>query len=196
MDTLTLTGPVRVALKHMSEDEFFDFCQQNDDLRIERTAEGEIIVMPPAGMGTGSRNSGIVAQLSVWSEEDGRGRSFDSNTGFTLPNGAVRSPDAAWISNERIESIPDIEYEKFAHVCPEFVIELLSPSDSLPQVQRKMQEWVENGAEVAWLIDPFERVVYQYTHDGVSRFDAPEEMPGSGPVTGFRLKLRNIWKRP
>src|SRR5450759_5832007 len=117
MDSMTITGPVSVAFKRMSDDEFFEFCQRNDDLRIERTAEGDIIVMPPAGLGTGGRNSSIIAQLQQWAEEDGRGRAFDSNTGFTLPNGAVRSPDAAWISNERIESIPEVEIEKFAHVC-------------------------------------------------------------------------------
>src|ERR1700730_14448663 len=136
MDVLTITRPVSVVLKPMNEDEFFEFCQRNEDLRIERTAEGEIIVVPPASLETGGGNARIIAQLSVWADEDGRGRAFDSNTGFTLPSGAVRSPDAAWISEARIQTIPENDYRKFAHVCPEFVIELLSPTDSLPELKR------------------------------------------------------------
>jgi len=178
----------------MSDDEFFEFCQRNDDLRIERTAEGEIIVMPPAGSQTSHRNLGIAAQLWDWAEEDGRGQAYDSSAGFTLPNGAVRSPDASWISNERIESISEREIEKFAHVCPEFVIELVSPSDSLPELQRKMQEWIENGAQLAWLIDPFQRLILEYTSGAVRTSDAPDEMVGTGQVEGFRLNLRKIWK--
>src|SRR5436309_1027496 len=119
MATLTTTGPVSiVALQRLSDDDFFEFCQRNRDVRIERTAEGEIIVMPPAGWETGSRNSGITAQLWDWSEEDDRGRTCDSSTGYTLPNGAVRSPDSSWISNKRIESKAETEFQKFPHVCP------------------------------------------------------------------------------
>src|SRR5207302_4996750 len=124
------------------------------------------------------------------------GRSCDSSVGFTLPNGAVRSPDASWISNERLESISRDEIRRFPHVFPEFVIELLSPSDSLPALKRKMREWIENGAELGWLIDPFERILYEYTPkrrfaDSIRRTRWPER----GPVDGFRLDLRNIWKR-
>jgi Uma2 family endonuclease len=195
MDILTITGPVSVALKPMSDDEFFEFCQRNDDLRIERTAEGEIVVKPLLGLEAGSRNFGIIVQLGAWAEEDDRGRGFGSNTGFTLPNRAVRSPDAAWISNQRMDAIADDDIEKFAHVCPEFVIKLLSPSDSLPALQRKIQEWIENGAELGWLIDPFERVVFEYTRNGMRKIDAPDDLASTGPVEGFRLRLGKIWKR-
>jgi len=192
MDTLTITGPVSVSLRAMSDDEFFEFCQRND-LRIERTAEGEIIVKPLVGFETGGRNSSIIAQLGVWAERDGRGQPY-LHAGFTLLSGAMRSPDAAWISQERIQSIPEDEIERFAHVCPEFVIELVSPSDSVPELKRKMLDWIENGAQLAWLIDPFQRLVVEYTSGAVRTFDTPDEMAGTGPVEGFRLNLRKIWK--
>ena len=153
------------------------------------------MIMSPAGFGTGDRNSSLIAQLRVWADSDSQGIAFGSNPGFTLPSGAVRSPDAAWVSNAKVEAISEEDYERFAHVCPEFIIELLSPSDSLKETQAKMSEWIENGTELGWLIDPYQRVVYEYTQAGMRRFDDLSEIRGHGPVEGFILDLSKVWKR-
>ena len=195
MATLTITQPLTVELPPMSEAEFYEFCRRNEDLRIERTAEGKIIVMAPAYTETGGWNRRITTQLANWADEDGRGEAFDSSAGFTLPNGAMRSPDSAWVSYARIDSLPEGGMHAFARLCPEFVIELFSSSDSLREVQAKMREWIENGTELGWLIDPYQRVVYEYTRDGMRRLDDLSEIPGHGPVEGFTLDLRRIWKR-
>jgi len=137
----------------MSEAEFFDFCAQNPDVRIERDRNGEIIIMPPAGGETGYRNNALSAQLFLWSEQDRRGRSFDSSTEFLLPNGAALSPDASWVFNSRLDKLTEEEMRRFLPLCPDFVVELMliSPSDRLPKVKAKMREWMENGAALARL---------------------------------------------
>ena len=183
-----------LALQPMTENQFFEFCQRNKDLRIERTAQGEIIVMPPVGFEASDRELSAGAQLRAWAKRDGRGRASGATAGFILPNGAVRSADAAWISRIRLASVPRLELAKFPHLCPEFVIEVRSQSDSLRALQAKMQEWIDNGAELGWLIDPAKRVVYEYTRDGVRRFNAPSRMKGHGPIAGFTLDLREIWE--
>ncbi|MBI2876469.1 MAG: Uma2 family endonuclease, partial [Candidatus Tectomicrobia bacterium] len=146
----------------LSDEQFHRLCQNNRDLRIELTAQGELIIMPPTGSKTGWRNAKIIHRLTAWAEQDRSGLTFDSSTGFTLPNGAKRSPDAAWIRRERWEALTEEEQEGFAPICPDFVLELRSPADKLSMVQDKMHEYMENGAQLGWLIDPKERRVYVY----------------------------------
>ena len=150
-------------LMPISNNQFFEFCQQNRDLRIELTKEGELVIMSPAGGGSSRSNARITQQLTTWAIKDGSGESFDSSGGFILPNGAVRSPDASWVSNEQLKTLSKKDWEKFLPLCPEFVIELRSASDSLRELQKKMVEYIDNGAQLTWLIDPKEKRVYVYT---------------------------------
>ena len=192
------TSPIvlRMPSAHqMDDDQFFEFCQVNRDLRIERTAQGEIIIMPPTGSGTGKRNQSIGAQLWIWAEQDGTGVTFDSSSGFKLPNGAERSPDASWIKLDSWEALTPNQREKFAPICPDFVIELRSPSDTLKSLQKKMEEYMDNGARLGWLIDPKNRQVYTYRPDGeVEQLDNPTTVKGDDSVLpGFVLKMGKVW---
>ncbi|NEP21962.1 Uma2 family endonuclease [Moorena sp. SIO3I6] len=179
----------------MDDDQFFEFCQINRDLRIERTSEGEIIIMPPTGSGTGGRNFSLNGQLWSWVEQDGTGKGFDSSAGFKLPNGAERSPDASWVTLEKWEALTPQQQEKFAPLCPDFVIELRSPSDSVKDLKDKMEEYIDNGAKLGWLIDPNNRRVYIYRPGGeVEQLDNPATVKGDDSVLpGFVLKLEKIW---
>ncbi len=152
---------LRPALE-ITDEQFFLLCQVNRDLRFERTAQGDLIVMPPTGWTTGNRNAEITMQLRAWAKQDGRGVATDSSTGFKLPNGADRSPDAAWIQRERLANLTTEEKEKFLPLCPDFVIELRSPTDKLAVVQAKMAEYIANGAQLGWLLDPETRRVHVY----------------------------------
>ncbi len=136
----------------LTEDQFYEFCQLNRDFRIERNAVGELVIMSPTDAETSQRNFEIIGQLGIWTKQDGTGVGFGSSGGFTLPNGAVRSPDAAWIKCDRWEAIPAELRKKFAPICPEFVIELRSESDNLRILQDKMQEYIDNGTQLGWLI--------------------------------------------
>jgi Uma2 family endonuclease len=178
----------------MTEEEFFSFCQLNQDYHFERTSWGEIIVMTPTGSETGNRNFKLSQQLANWTDIDGTGIGFDSSTGFTLPNGANRSPDAAWIRLERWEAIPSEQRVKFAPICPDFIIEMRSPSDQLKPLQDKMSEYIANGAALGWLIDRKNRQVYIYRPtQPLEILDNPEFILGEGLVTGFRLEMAKIW---
>ena len=149
----------------LTDDQFFEFCVLNRELlRIERTAEGEILITSPAGARGSHQNLRIAAQLSLWTDRDGTGVAFDSNGGFTLPNNAMRSPDAAcaWVARHRLASFTEEEKEKFLTLCPDFVIELRSRSDRLADQKQKMEEYISNGALLGWLIEPFERQVIVY----------------------------------
>jgi Uma2 family endonuclease len=179
----------------LSDDQFFALCQINRDLRFERTAEGDIIIMAPTGAETGSRNSEITRQLGNWSKVDGTGVAFDSSTGFKLPNRADRSPDAAWVLRSRLAKLGREEKQKFLPLCPEFVIELLSPTDRLDTLRSKMDEYLENGSHLGWLIDPENRHVHVYRPNStvvimedVSQISADPELPG------FVLDLTEIWE--
>jgi Uma2 family endonuclease len=184
---------IRPALD-ISEDQFFEFCQLNGDLRIERTAEGELLIMPPTGWDAGARNAEITRQLGNWAMRDGTGVASDSSTGFRLPNTAVRAPDAAWIPRSRLDQIPAAQRGVFLPACPDFVLELRSASDRLRDVQAKMQEYIANGARLGWLIDPESRRVYVYRPDApVQRLDRPESVSGDPVLPGFVLDLRQIW---
>ena len=179
----------------MSNDEFFDFCQRHKDLRIERESDGEIVIMPPTFSETGGRNFRLAVKFGVWAEKDGRGQGFDSSSGFTLPNGAVRSPDLSWIKHERWNALTETQREKFAHICPNFVVELCSESDSLPKLNVKMEEYIENGASLGWLIDPTERKVYVYRQSAeVEILENAAEISGEPFLQDFTLNLKEIWE--
>jgi Uma2 family endonuclease len=178
----------------MSDDDFFDFCAANRDLRIERTAEGDILIMPPAGGETGDSNSEIDYQLRHWAKRNGTGRVFAPDTGFTLPNGAMRSPDAAWVLKTRWSQLPREDRKRFAHICPDFVIELKSPSDTVSSLQAKMEEYIHNGARLGWLIDPDRRLVHIYRPNReVEVMKNPSSVSGDPELPGFTLELDEIW---
>lgn len=189
MTTVTLNlDPVA----HLTDEQFYQLCQANRDVRLERSAEGHLIVMPPTGWGIGNRNSRLTTQLGIWAEQDGMVFAFDSSTGFTLPNGATRSPDAAWVKRERIEAInPDPG--KFLPLAPDFVVELRSPSDNLKLLQQKMQEYLDNGVRLGWLINPQEQRVEIYRpSQAVEVLESPASLSGEDVLPGFTLDLSQI----
>lgn len=182
------------AIAPMTHEQFYEFCLANRDLRIERTATGDVIIMPPAFSDTGNRNFSIATQLGTWTEQDGTGIGFDSSSGFTLPNGATRSPDAAWIKLERWNALSEAQKASFAPICPDFVIELRSSSDTLTSLQAKMQEYITNGAGLGWLIDRKTRTVYVYRPDREPEpLDNPETVSGDPELPGFELRMAKIW---
>ena len=178
----------------MDEEQFYEFCRLNDELRIERTAEGDLEIMPPTGGETGNRNLKIALQLGAWTERDGTGVAFDSSTGFVLPNGATRSPDASWVRRARLETLSTEQKSKFPPLCPDFVVELRSPSDPLAMIEAKLREYVENGARLGWLIDPETRRVHVYRPNEPARvLENPGKLTGDPVLPGFVLDLRQIW---
>ena len=208
MATQTLTPPrveratdttLPIVLKlspviEMTDAEFLAFCEINHEARIERTAEGELEIMPPAGMYTGNRNSEISRQLGNWTRRDSTGISFDSSAGFTLPNGAVRAPDASWIPRSRLAELTTEDKRGFGHICPDFVVELRSRSDRLSVLRAKMDEYMENGVRLGWLIDPLDRRVYVYRPNSeVEILENPESVSADPELNGFTLELSDIW---
>lgn len=180
--------------KKMSPDEFWDFCADNRKIRAELTKEGEVIIMPPTGFETGSKNAEIIAQLRSWAKKDKNGTATDSNAGFILPNGATYAPDAAWTSNRRLDEFTDDEKQKFLQLCPDFVLELRSASDTLNALKKKMREYIDNGARLGWLIDPKEQKVHIYKpYEKVKILDDPKTVSGEGILTGFELDMTEIW---
>jgi Uma2 family endonuclease len=177
-----------------NDDEFFDFCQRNKSMRIEMDKNGEITIMPPTGSETGGKNFTLTVKFGVWAEEDGTGKGFGSSTGFRLPNGAKRSPDLSWMTLEKWNAIPKAKRKKFAPVCPDFVVELRSETDSLSKLQAKMLEYIENGASLGWLIDAGERKVYVYRQDAEAEIlENPAEISGELLLQDFTLNLKEIW---
>lgn len=180
----------------LSEDEFFAFCQLNSEWRIERTAVGALEIMAPTGGYTSGRNFLISGQLAVWALRDGSGVGYDSSGGFVLPNGAVRSPDTSWVRQERLEALSEQDKERFLPLCPDFVIELRSPSDSVPVLQAKLAEYQANGAELGWLIDPVGRHIHIYRLGQQPEvLESPDRVGGEQVLPGFVLDLRPIWAR-
>jgi Uma2 family endonuclease len=175
----------------------FELCQINRDLFIQRdTKTGNLVIMTPAGGETGNRNLSLGAQLYLWTEQDGTGVAFDSSTGFLLPGASKEpmSPDAAWMSLERWNSLTSEQKIKFPPICPDFVVELRSPSDTVVSLQRKMREWIQLGAKLGWLIDRQNRRVYIYRSDGSEDcLDNPATVSGAPILPGFVLELRKIW---
>lgn len=179
----------------LSDDELFELCARNKDLRIERTAEGNLIIMSPAGFKTSSRNAWVTAALKMWAVQDGSGEALDSSGGFLLPNGAMWSPDAAWIQRARLEAVPEEQQEEFLPLVPDFVVELRSPSDQLAKATGKLEEWRDNGARLGWLIDPFEHRVYVYRPGkAVEVLEQPSDVAGDPELPGLRLDLQPIWQ--
>jgi Uma2 family endonuclease len=181
-------------IAQMTSEQFYEFCLANRDLRIERTALGEVIIMPPAFSETGNRNMKIAQQVANWAEKDGTGETFDSSAGFTFPNGATRSPDASWIKSERWNALTDEQKASFAPICPDFVIELRSTSDRLSTLQSKMQEYIDNGAILGFLIDRKAKTVHLYRPQQVPQIlENPTEVQGDPELPGFTLKMSKIW---
>jgi Uma2 family endonuclease len=179
----------------LTDDQFLQLCSINSDLRLERTAEGDLIVMPPTGAETGNRNFEITRQLSIWTKQDGRGAGFDSSTGFKLPNGADRSPDGAWVSRTRLATLTKEEKQEFLPLAPDFAIELKSPGDALSDVLVKMEEYRDCGVLLGWLINPETRQVHVYRPDKeVEVLENPAEVSGEPELPGFVLDLREIWE--
>jgi Uma2 family endonuclease len=179
-----------------TEDEFFHFCQVNRDLRIERSARGEIIVMSPAGGYSGYQSGAVFTQLKVWADQDGTGVAFDSSTGFRLPNGGMRAPDAAWVELSRLTKLSRKEKEQFIPLCPDFVIEVASPSDKVSSLREKMTEYVECGLRLGWLILPALSQVEVYGPPGVETLNSPATISGAPVLPGFQLELASIWNPP
>jgi Uma2 family endonuclease len=193
-ETLTLELPSAIAL-HVTQEQFEALAAANRDLRLERTATGELIVNPPTGGESGKRNFNLTGQLARWYEEhEDLGECFDSSTGFRLPNGADRSPDAAWVSRERWESLTPQQRQGFVPLCPDFVVELRSESDRLAKLQAKMQEYLDNGARLGWLIDPQNRRVEIYRSGReVEVLENPSNLSGENVLPGFVWNLNRIW---
>jgi Uma2 family endonuclease len=192
-ENLLLELPHAIAL-HVTQEQFERLAAANRDLKLERTAAGELIVNPPTGGETGYRNVKIAYFLVKWVEErGGSGIPFDSSTGFTLPSGATRSPDASWVSRERWEALSPQQRQGFIPLCPDFVIELRSESDSFGPLQAKMQEYIDSGAKLGWLIDPQNRRVEIYRAGGREVLENPRELSGEAILPGFILDLIKIW---
>lgn len=196
MDTerLALTVPRDLTLQ-VTPEQFATLAANNRELRLERTAQGELIVNPPTGWETGKRNWSISGELYLWWRNAGEpGLAFDSSTGFTLPNGAIRAPDASWVSQARWDALTAAQKGTFAGVCPDFVVELRSQSDTRTVLQAKMQEYIDNGAQLGWLIDPNTQTVDIYRPGATveTRTDATE-VSGDRTLPGFCLDLRRIW---
>ncbi|UBF30501.1 Uma2 family endonuclease (plasmid) [Kovacikia minuta CCNUW1] len=193
----TKLNPITVQLsdsQQMTKEQFYHFCQINRDLHIERTASGEVIIMSPAFSDTGNRNFNLAVQLGIWAEQDGSGIGFDSSAGFTLPNGATRSPDVSWVKLERWNALSLEEQNSFAPLCPDFVVELRSASDSLQSLQEKMQEYIANGALLGWLIDRKNCKVHIYRPDvPVEILENPDLISGDPLLPGFALEMGKVW---
>ncbi|MBT1703148.1 Uma2 family endonuclease [Fulvivirgaceae bacterium PWU20] len=176
----------------MTDEEFFRFCSENPQLRIERNSSQQIIIMSPTTSLTGKYNTEILRQLSNWNIQQKAGEVFDSSTGFTLPDNSVYSPDASWVSKDKWHNLSEDEKNRFAPICPEFIIEVKSKTDHLPDLKAKMKAWLKNGALLGWLIDPVEEIVYVFKPDvkeeiKIEGFD--QKVLGEGPVDGFVLDL-------
>lgn len=178
----------------LTDSQFYRLCRDNPELRFELTAQRELVIMAPTGSKTGWRNSKLNQRLANWAEQDGSGLSFDSSTGFSLPNGAKRSPDAAWLRRERWDALTEREQEGFAPLCPDFVVELRSPEDRLSVLQDKMSEYLENGAQLGWLIDPADKCVYVYRPGRPAEcLRAPAAIGGEPVLAGFLFPLSEMW---
>jgi Uma2 family endonuclease len=190
--------PVVLRLKpviHLTDGQLFELCQLNGDWRIEYTAQGELIVMPPTGGETGNRNAEITFQVQSWARSDQTGIAFDSSSGFKLPNGATRSPDAAWVRRSHLAGLTREQKQKFLPLCPDFVIELRSPADNLQALQDKMQEYMDNGAQLGWLIDPLTRRVHVYFPQRPPQIlESPSTVPAEPLLPSFALDLQKIWQ--
>jgi Uma2 family endonuclease len=188
--------PLRLNVRGLivTDEQFTQLCRENPELRLELTAQKELVIMPPTGFKTGRRNSRLSRHVDVWAEADGTGIPCDSSTLYTLPNGAKRSPDVSWISKTRLTALSEEDQEGIIPLCPDFVVELRSPTDRLSDLQEKMQEYLANGARLGWLIDPFERCVYVYRPGQlVEVLNDPITLSGAPVLPGFVLPVHELW---
>lgn len=185
---ITLTMP-----PDFSEAQFSDLARLNKEIRIERDKQGKLVIMSPTFGGTSDRNSEIIFQLRLWSNQTGKGKVLESSGGFRFPNGALRSPDASWLSDEQVKSLSTEDWENFLPLCPEFVVELRSRSDRLSVLKSKMMEYLENGAKLAWLIDPYEFKIHVYQSNSVEVLNKPKSIKAGSLLEGFSLELTKIW---
>ncbi|MBW4640746.1 MAG: Uma2 family endonuclease [Gloeocapsa sp. UFS-A4-WI-NPMV-4B04] len=178
----------------LTDEEFIQIAAANQDWCFESTKDGKLVIMPPTGGNTGRRNSKLTTQLEIWNSANNLGEAFDSSTLFVLPNGARRSPDAAWIRRDRWDALTLEQQDKYPPICPDFVIELVSPSDSVEELRQKMQEYLDNGAELGWLIDPKTRLVEVY-RSGQNKeiLDSPATLSGEDVLPEFVLNLQPIY---
>jgi Uma2 family endonuclease len=191
MNTYTLNLDTAIDL---TDDQFYQLCRNNPDLKFERNAHGELIIMPPTGGETGRRNSNLITDVTLWNRKTQLGQVFDSSTCFKLPNGADRSPDVSWIRQDRWDALTPEQKEKFPPICPDFVIELMSPSDTLKTVQAKMQEYIDNGLQLGWLLNRKDRQVEIYRPEKpVEILRSPLSLSGELILPGFILDLESIW---
>ena len=201
MARLPLTEPEVSATKlvikfgktGLTDEQFWQLCRDNGDLQMELSAQKELIIMPPVGLKTGWRENILTTRLTIWAEKDGTGIVCGPDTLFRLPNTAFRGPDAAWIRKERLEAFTDAELEKFGQFCPDFVAEIRSPRDTLKELQEKMAEYIANGAQLGWLIDPYKPAVYIYRPgEPVKRLDNPTSISGDPVLPGFAFNVAEI----
>jgi Uma2 family endonuclease len=186
--------PAILTVGPMTDEAFAELCAEHPDLNLELSAHGELIIMPLTYTLTGARNNEISRQLSNWALQDGQGATFDSSTGWSLPNGARRSPDAAWVFKHRIQELDPTAFSRYWPICPNFVIELRSQSDKMRALRDNMDEWLANGAQFGWLIDPDSRSVeiFHPGHESELRVGVTT-LHGEGPVQGFALDLARVW---
>jgi Uma2 family endonuclease len=185
--TITLHWP-------LSDNQFARLCALNPEMRFEYTSTGDLIIMPPTGGDTGHTNANLTTDFTIWARQEASGLVFDSSTLFILPNGAKRSPDVSWIRRHRWEALAPEDRRGFPPICPDFILELRSPSDALHTLQEKMQEYLDNGVRLGWLIDPVERVVYVYRPgEVIERLESPREVSGESVLPGFILSMSAVW---
>ena len=194
------TAPMPLELRfepaiEMTEELFTAFCAQNSDMRIELTAEGVLEIMPPTKGDTGAKELDIAIDLGIWARADGSGVAFGPTAGFTMPNNAIRSPDASWVLRSRLAALSDDDKNRFIPICPDFVVELRSATDRLSVLKAKMEEYIANGALLGWLIDPINRRVYVYRPNAqVEVLDAPDTLSAEPELAGFALNMTPIWE--
>lgn len=188
--------PLRTRFLDLDEEEFFLFCQDMQQVQVEREADGTIVIMEPTGADGSHFNAEVTTELTLWNRQSKQGKTFDSNGGFTLPNKAVRSPDTAWVSLERWLALPLEERKRFARISPDFVVEIRSETDDLDRLKDKMAEYQANGVRLGWLIDPHQQQVFIYRADGstthVDNFQTP--LSGEDVLVGFELRLWELWE--
>jgi Uma2 family endonuclease len=179
----------------LTKEQFYQLCEENPDLKLERNAQGELIIMPPTGGETGRSNSSINAQIWFWNEQNQLGEVFDSSTGFTLSSGADRSPDVSWVEKSRWDVLTKEQKERFIPLCPDFVIEIFSPNDSLKKTQQKMQEYIENGCSLGWLLNRKKQEVEIYRPGkDVEVLNSPQNLSGENILPGLIVNLQKIWE--
>jgi Uma2 family endonuclease len=182
------------SIINLTKEQFYQLCEENPDLKLERNPQGELIIMPPTGGETGRSNVNLILQVASWNEQNQLGEVFDSSTGFTLPSGADRSPDVSWVEKSRWDALTKEQKERFIPLCPDFVIEILSPNDSLKKTQQKMQEYIDNGCSLGWLLNRKKQEVEIY-HPGkdVEILSLPQTLSGESILPGLIVNLQKIW---